>query len=242
MNGVLEQDARAMITAMSEISTMKSDVVRSKYRLMDRLCDIVGAKAWAWALDCNSVDRPQYTRVGILQSGFDDDEFAQVVTTIEQASMTESNRSFLRSVASSPKSEAKIQDGSQWGNVGVGSVIMYGRPLGRFSMSTVLVFRGVDEPPFGERENNIMEIMLDGVGWLHENSWPHGGEERVTQFSKRQRMVLNLLLNGKGRKQISGDLGITENTVSGYVKEVYKMLGVCSHVDLIKNFMSGRVC
>lgn len=58
-------------------------------------------------------------------------------------------------------------------------------------------------------------------------------------LSPRQRVVLNLLLEGMGRKQIAHQLKIAENTVSGYIKEIYRHFSVNSHAQLVRRMLTA---
>ena len=52
--------------------------------------------------------------------------------------------------------------------------------------------------------------------------------------------LLNLLLDGRDRKQIADQMGISENTVSGYAKDVYRHFDVNSHVELMRKFLHAH--
>jgi DNA-binding CsgD family transcriptional regulator len=49
----------------------------------------------------------------------------------------------------------------------------------------------------------------------------------------RLRQTLELLLHGDGEKQIAGKLKLSQHTVHGYVKEVYRRFGVNSRAELL---------
>lgn len=51
-------------------------------------------------------------------------------------------------------------------------------------------------------------------------------ERPAASLSRRQRELLQALAMGMSNKQIAGQLGITEVTVKGYLKELYSRLGV----------------
>ena len=55
----------------------------------------------------------------------------------------------------------------------------------------------------------------------------------ANQFSKRQKEVIELLLQGKGNKQIAQALGISERTVEYHLKNVYEKLQVSSGREAI---------
>lgn len=83
----------------------------------------------------------------------------------------------------------------------------------------------------------MVHIILSEVPWLHMNGWPEDMGVSIPNLSPRQRTVLNLLLDGLDRKQIASELGISENTVSGYTKDVYRHFSVNSHVGLMKKLI-----
>lgn len=57
---------------------------------------------------------------------------------------------------------------------------------------------------------------------------PHG-----SQFSKREKEVTGLLLQGKSNKQIALSLGISQSTVEYHLKNVYKKLQVSSRTEAV---------
>ncbi len=56
----------------------------------------------------------------------------------------------------------------------------------------------------------------------------------------RHRTVLNLLGDGWNRKKIVGHLGISLNTVHGYVKDIFKHFGVHSQPELLGGDLYAR--
>ncbi len=50
----------------------------------------------------------------------------------------------------------------------------------------------------------------------------------ISQFSKREKEVIELLLQGKSNKQIALALGVSQNTVEYHLKNIYKKLQVNS--------------
>ena len=65
--------------------------------------------------------------------------------------------------------------------------------------------------------------------------------EKLDQFepyhlTSRQKEVALLLLEGKTRRQISGELGLSESTIKLHVSELYKSLGINSRFELFKLF------
>jgi len=58
-------------------------------------------------------------------------------------------------------------------------------------------------------------------------------EFSTTSLSRREKDVVELLLQGKSNKQIAFDLGISERTIEFHLNNVYKKLEVASRVELI---------
>jgi DNA-binding CsgD family transcriptional regulator len=52
-------------------------------------------------------------------------------------------------------------------------------------------------------------------------------------LSPRERQTLELLLNGDGEKQIASRMKISQHTVHGYVKSVYRRFNVSSRAELL---------
>ena len=61
----------------------------------------------------------------------------------------------------------------------------------------------------------------------------------MPRLTPRARVVLNMLLDGRSRKGIAGHLGIRENTVAGYQKDIYRHFQVNSHAALMRRFQTG---
>ncbi|MFK5920776.1 MAG: LuxR C-terminal-related transcriptional regulator [Verrucomicrobiota bacterium] len=103
----------------------------------------------------------------------------------------------------------------------------------------IAMYKKESDSLFTEKEARIAHIVLSEVPWLHAESWPRAKKIKGQMLSPRQRTTLNLLLEGLGRKQIAAQLGISENTVAGYIKEVYRFYNIQSHAQLMKHFHDG---
>ncbi len=63
-------------------------------------------------------------------------------------------------------------------------------------------------------------------------------EKRLSQYdlTHRQKQVALLLLAAKTRRQIAGELKLSESTVKMHVGELYKKLGINSRAELFLRF------
>lgn len=103
------------------------------------------------------------------------------------------------------------------------------QPLGE------LLFARRDGPAFTVRENRL-------VRWIAAE-FPWGGDRGLAsgpRFTRRERLVIDLLLQSHGRKEIAKRLGISVNTVQGYIKDIYRRYGVHSHAELLRVYFQSR--
>lgn len=64
---------------------------------------------------------------------------------------------------------------------------------------------------------------------------------QTEQFSKREKEVIELLLQGKGNKQIALALGISKSTVEYHLKNIYRKLDVISRAEAILYLSNSRL-
>lgn len=75
---------------------------------------------------------------------------------------------------------------------------------------------------------NDMELIREKV-----DEQDRFGEYALTP---RQKEIETMLLAAKTRRQIAGELGVSESTVKNHTSELYKKLGINSRVELFKIF------
>jgi DNA-binding CsgD family transcriptional regulator len=92
-----------------------------------------------------------------------------------------------------------------------------------------------DGPPFSEREARMARWIAGEFPWQ-----PEGVSPVRSGFTRRERLVIDLLLQSHSRKEIAKRLGITVNTVQGYIKEIYRRFGVHSHAELLRHYFQTR--
>jgi DNA-binding CsgD family transcriptional regulator len=98
-----------------------------------------------------------------------------------------------------------------------------------------LLFIRRDGPPFTEREARLARWIASEFPWQ-----PEGAAMPKSGFTRRERLVIDLLLQSHSRKEIAKRLGITVNTVQGYIKEIYRRFGVHSHAELLRHYFQAR--
>lgn len=247
-----EADARAITRLLGETAAVDGDHAEKKRYLMDGLCELIEADAWTWGLACQTTPGSQQTNVVSLNGGFDEERFACYLKAVEQPEMGQVALRFFQELEKSqstltmrredidPDNLAKSSGaGELWAAADIGSLIMSMQPVEGGQTSGVGIYRRLAAPAFTAREVKIANIVLTEVRWLYLSGWPKDRGATVPRLYPQQRIVLNLLLDGMSRKQIAAHMNLSEHTVSGYVRDVYRHFMVHSHPELMKRFQAS---
>lgn len=98
-----------------------------------------------------------------------------------------------------------------------------------------LLFSRHSRVPFSERDVRLAQWMAAEFPWAPAPSFnPNCG------LTRRERLILDLLLQSYGRKEIAKRLGISINTIQGYIKAIYLNFGVHSHAELLRHYFQTR--
>ncbi|MGE9296624.1 MAG: helix-turn-helix transcriptional regulator [Puniceicoccales bacterium] len=251
---ICENDARGMVRLLGETAALEGGHAEKKRYLMNGIAELIGAEAWVWGLCCDVTPGVQQSYVNLIHSGFDDLRLARFFTAFSHPRMGAPVEQFYQALADEgevtmKRSEIDPNDmvgqdeelAGLWADADIGPVIMSGFRLDETSASCLALYRRVGEVPFTARELALSHIVLSEVQWLHQSGWPEDRGATVPTLFPRQRTVLNLLLDGLSRKQIAHCLEISENTVSGYAKDIYRHFSVNSQPELMQKFMRRYV-
>ena len=220
---------------------------------MEGLCEQVSADAWVWTLGPQMKPNKAQVFVGFLKSGFDDERFSRYLKAVEHPDMAFIASRFAEEIAKNKShTTMRRQDidleqqtetspvGALWDDADIGSLMLSAHPLDEDTVSIVGMYRRKNEPIFSKLERQLVHIVLSEVPWLHEMGWPEDRGVKVPRLYPKQRLVLNLLLDGMSRKKIADKLSLSENTIAGYAKDVYRHFGVNSHVELMRRFLHSE--
>lgn len=249
---IAQEDCRRMIRLLAETASIAGGHAEKKRFLMRGLCRLVEGDCWLWTLACQRTPGEAQVYVGFMHGGFSKDRFAHFLEAIAHPLMGSAVEAYYTAVAErqshvtmlrrevDPNGIA-LRDGPRelWEKANIGDLIFSGCPLDESSMSSIGIYRRLNGDAFTDREKNIAHIVLREVPWLHTSGWPEDRGATVPHLSPRQRTVLNLLLDGMSRKQIADHLDISENTVAGYARDVYRHFSVNSQAELMRKFLSA---
>lgn len=247
-----EADIRAMVRLIGEVAALPGDHAAKKRYLMDGLCHLINADAWIWTLACQyEADKPP-VYVGFMYGGFSNERFPLYLKAVEHpasAAMTiplinemrERRVHITRTIEQIDRAGQfpLFEAAHLWQEADVGTLLISMRPLDERSASGIGVYRNLPARPFTARESRMAHIVLTEVPWLHQQGWPEDRGVTVPRLYPRQRLILNFLLQGRSRKDIAAHLELSENTVSGYTKQIYRHFGVNSHAALMRRFHQG---
>jgi len=246
-----DQDVRGIVRLLGEVIAVPGGINEKRRQLMEGLCGLVEATSWVWCMAESDPDKPP-SCLGFVHGGFDDDRFARYLKAMNHPAMEEVVR---------PSSLELLEKGTHltrtlrqldpeflfekstaaqfWEKADIGALMTSTRPMEGGGISGIGVYRALGEPQFTVREARIAHIVLSEVPWLHFSSFPDHQSREITALYPRQRTVLNLLCEGWSRKKIAEHLGVSINTVHGYVKAVFKHFQAHSQAELIARFTQG---
>ncbi len=197
---------RVIVRLLGETASLPGGLMNKKLFLLDGLCNFVGSSEWAWALISANTTESLTLRRRIGES-FD------MPVALQNASGPIVQWEFL------PVSSAQA--------------ICSDLAVNSHTNSKILLLREPDEPEFSIREVHLASLVLDEIPWLHWREWKTPRPSHA-KLSPRLQWTQDLLLLGLGRKEIADQIGISEGTVSGYIRKLYQYFGVNSQAELMR--------
>lgn len=247
-----ESDVRDIVKLLGDVIASRRDFASVKRQLVEGICQLVKADAWTWSLGCAAQPGEHPIYLGMAHGGFDEARYARLVLAAAHPDMTWTSEKLLGEVRQKASHVTRVRqqivDEATFAASGVnaylceadiGPFIFSLRPIDERAVSTICIFRHKDDPPFSERESRIAHILLSEMPWLHEQGWPTDRGATVPRLSPRLRLVLNLLLDGRTRKEMAASLSLSEYTIAQYQRAVYSHFGVNSHTTLLRRFRMG---
>lgn len=243
-NPLGEEDMRRMLRLVGEVTTMPAGHVVRKRHFMSALCEMINAVSWVWTLSRWTVGEEQPDCVawefgGAGREGSADSPHAMDHPLAARLHAVIDREFFSRKTPLPKRRGAdSLQISSDCAVVFLegksDGVLLSARGLDRTCVGGMALHRQEGTLPFTARESRIAQIMLSEASWLYDQASPQVRCNNLSRLSPRLNGVLDLLLQGHGRKSISQHLSISANTVSGYVKDIYKHFRVNSHAGLIR--------
>lgn len=246
------EDARAMVRLLGDTAACAGGHQEKKQFLMKGLASLIKADAWLWTLSCKANLEDDLVHVGFVHGGMGDERFAHFLKALDHPDISKVSKPFYDQLAKTQEHMTALrceldpeglvyQSDAQalWELAELDDMVLSCYPLDENSLSALGFYRKPRAEPFTQRDKMIAHVVLSEVSWLHMSGWPEDRGAKVPHLTPKLRLVLNLLIEGMGRKQIADHLDISPHTLSGYVKEVYKHFGVGSQPELMRKFLVG---
>jgi DNA-binding NarL/FixJ family response regulator len=250
---ISDEDASQMVRLLGETAALPSGHGEKKRFLMDGLCRLIDAKAWIWTLGTWEVPGSPPAYAGIMHGGFDEESFVSFLKALEHPDnekicarwieeVTQEHKQVTASLSELDVDHIIPQSGmlELMQAADINELLVSGYPVAENSMSAIGLYRGEGKGEFSTRDKAIAHLILKEIPWLHTAGWPEAVHDKLPHLSPQQRVVLNLLLDGHGRKQIGHQMELAENTVAGYIKDIYRHFKVNSHAQLMCKFIAGN--
>jgi DNA-binding CsgD family transcriptional regulator len=245
-------DVRAIVRLLGENCAVQGSISDKRRHLMTGLCRLVDGDAWGWAMaaELNPERLPVY--IGFIHGGFTEEMFARYLAVQTHPDMIWASSSLCRELEEKKRHLTRSAQqvfsfdkfmkspvSKLWRDCGIypGLISFYPLPEGVYS--GIAVYRKCERERFGERERRIAHVLMAEVPWLHANQSPETVLNDVPRLAVRQRLALELLLQGHSRKTIAEDMNVSVNTVAGYARDIYRFFNVTSQAQLIRRFFRG---
>lgn len=256
MDPFTQTDLETIVRLVAEAGdpTITLPVPARKAMLVESVARLIDADVWAWYADViDPAARENVMATSFIDGGFsspqDRAQFLQMLTVPEHAS--ELNAAAYGWVERGNFVTLRRQDlisGDAWQRVGpifraagYADALLALYPISPTTFTGAGFHRRQGKPDFADRERAIVHLVFGQVDWLHRHGTNLPIGPKTLQLTARERDVLAFLLNGDSRKQIAAALGISEHTVSDYLKQLYRHFNVSSRGELQAHFIAGGV-
>lgn len=245
------EDVCALVRLLGDTVAVKGANAQRDF-LMQKAAEMIHADFWVWAVSPFLEPGKQPVYVIHQTSGFGEGQMAHFLNAVEHpdtGAMTEPIiKAMLEAGSQVTRARQQIVSDEQftqspaypmWQAANVGTLLLSMRPLHGYGTSAIAFYRRFGAEPFTQRETRIAHILLTEVPWLHEAGLPHVVAASAPRLPPRGRMILNHLIQGHSRQEIAAALGLSEQTVKGYINQVYRHFSVGSQTELLKRFILG---
>ncbi len=93
-----EDDVRNMVRLIGEVVAIPGNHAEKKRFLMEGLCGLIGADAWAWALSCQRDPGKPQVYASVLNGGLSDENLVKLLQAIEHPEMVAMTAKFFGEV------------------------------------------------------------------------------------------------------------------------------------------------
>ncbi len=249
---ITEDDIHHIVRILGDVAAMKPDPDSQRIHLMNELAALLGTDTWVWGVA--PLLEPGKQPVFLYQhtGGLDPERMTRFLNAVEHPdtgvmtsplpeAINEGNTQVTRAMQQIVSRERFENSPSKplWDAANIGQFLFVLRAVVDYGFSCVAFYRPLGAPEFSERDSRIAHIIFNEVAMLHQVGMPHAVSRPIPQLPPRCRLIINLLVRGQRRATIAGHLGISQETVNGYVKQIFRHFDVHSQSELIARLTKG---
>jgi DNA-binding CsgD family transcriptional regulator len=251
-------DVAAIVRLLGELPVLPGDLLAKKRRLVEGLAEIVGADAWLWTTGRGKPPDETPMLFSMLHGGHGGDQLPAWLGNMGAEPLWEECQTRLvRAMGPglhATRTRGELAGDAEWygsalyrrwyESIGLDDYVLsvYFLPEKEATTPTYSAlgyWRRAGRPPFSGRDRCVVHVVFSQIDWLHRAGTDVPAADDVLRLSPRQRQVLILLLGGDSRKQVARKLGISEHTVTDYMKALHRHFNVSSRGELLAKFMAG---
>ena len=118
---------------------------------------------------------------------------------------------------------------------GIGSLVYSAKACENGHVASIVFMRPLGEADFSQEEKNLLHIVLNDVPFLYMDKVPEQAD-KIIDLTPRLNETLKFIIEGYSVAKIADLMCISESTVRGYIKELYKQFLVSSRHELTSIF------
>jgi DNA-binding CsgD family transcriptional regulator len=247
------EDTSALLKVMSHVAMIDGSIRKKKIHILEELAKIIRSDCWMWTIIPPIQPGDKTAALDFLHGGFEQDRLAAYLEASEHRQMEKVHAPFIRKVIDKQEQVTQLREEFDprgqfpemsvfklWQKADISPMLLSARVLEDGAISMAGFYRSRKSKPFKRREARVVQSLLKEVDWFHLGNPEAIRKKKNLHLTPRERTVLNLLIDGATRKMIAFHLNLTENTVAGYIKDVYRIYGVHSQAELLKYFRDNN--
>ena len=241
-----ESEVRAMVRVLAGVAQTSGGLVAQKRQLLLGIAELTASDYWMWnvfrfgesgaPIALSVVHNISETQIAALANS----NYAQPDSELNEGARVICRRHQHTTLLLSDFCAQRVQDESS-DKLSFGQSLFSFWPLQEAEdlFSGVGLHRGPSREPYTARDVRIVHILTGEVGWLHETGVPEEDGQQLMALPPRHMTVLSLLVDGQTPKRIAYHLSLSDHTVRGYIKDIYRHFDVTTRGDLMRRFMVG---
>lgn len=245
------EDATRLIAVVTSLDPTPDDLEARRLEVVAALGEIIDADAGHWAWGRGAPDTNSIAPVAMVEFGYTNEQQARMIEhamnpesmKMFQARMT--NRFDGQRLASATRRDLIPDD--EWRHsplwceyverLGLDSWVHAVRYSGGDTWSCLHMLRRRAKLEFEARHAALLHAALASIAWLSSTAAEMVPTDVFKPLTPRQRTVMLLVLDGRSRKDIARQLGLSEHTIDDHLKAIYAHFGVRSVGELAARFL-----